>query len=155
MTIEKAIETFDNLKNNTSRKVEIKIFRDFQTILSNLLERNLTNKQLEKVESQLEKIDFSPHKKSTARHFSIQLSNFKTFLKSELSLITKGYYVGIGLAIGMSLGMSIGIGFMSLIGISLSMIGGMIVGMIIGMAIGQTMDKKAEDENRVLDIQSY
>ncbi len=150
MTIQETQSKFEKLKSTTQVKSEMRTYQSFINILIDLNERTFSDTELQKLEEQLEKIEFDIVKRKKSVHFLKQLNTFKAFLKTEFSLVGKNYYTGLGMSLGMALGMSLGISFMSLIGISLSMTGGMIVGMIAGMMIGQSKDKEAERENRVL-----
>jgi len=150
MTIQEAQSKFERLKSYTEVKSEIRTYQSFVNILSELDARSFTETELNKIQDQLAKIEFDSAKKKKSIHFLKQFNTFKSFLKTEFSLVGKNYYTGLGMSLGMALGMSLGISFMSLIGITLSMTGGMIAGMVLGMFIGQTKDKEAEKENRVL-----
>ena len=57
MTIINAITFFESLLNKTNKKSEIKIYKDFITILSNLKYRELTEQQYHSIEKELKILD--------------------------------------------------------------------------------------------------
>lgn len=75
-------------------------------------------------------------------------------LVEELELVPKNYYRNLWLAIGMSV---IGIPFGALFSMLLDNYSyisfGMLIGMVLGLAIGTELDKKAQENNRQLDLE--
>ncbi len=146
MTINNTIIFFENLLKRTDKKSEIKVYKDFITILSNLKDRELTEQQYHSIENELDSLKLKSNPNKKKRYFSKQLNEFKTYLKDEFSLISEGYYTTIGIGIGMSLGVAIGASFGESTGIAL----GISFGMIIGLVIGRKKDSEAEKQGRVL-----
>ena len=75
-------------------------------------------------------------------------------IEKELKIVTKNHYRNTWIALGMAafgipFGVALGasLGNMAFIGIGLP------IGMALGMALGSTMDKKAFDEGRQLDLE--
>jgi len=146
MTINNTISFFESLLNKTNKKSEIKIYKDFITILSNLKYRELTEQQYHSIEKELDSLKLKSNPNKKKRYFGKQLNEFKKYLKDELSLISEGYYAAIGIGLGMSFGVAIGASFGESIGIAL----GISFGMIIGLVIGRNKDIEAEKQGRVL-----
>jgi ElaB/YqjD/DUF883 family membrane-anchored ribosome-binding protein len=80
-----------------------------------------------------------------------EISNLQTLVEEKFNLIKKGKYSKRYMVMGMSLGMPLGLPIGAAIGKKgLSLLIGMPVGMIIGIVLGAYLDKKAENENRIL-----
>ncbi|MRT92904.1 hypothetical protein EMN46_08115 [Ancylomarina sp. 16SWW S1-10-2] len=97
---------------------------------------------------------FTDSEKELRKLISKTQSRIINLLEKELKLVTKNHYRNTWLAVGMAvfgvpLGVALGtsLGNMGLMGIGLP------IGMLIGMAIGSSMDKKACDEGRQLDLE--
>ncbi|NIJ46610.1 hypothetical protein FHR24_003100 [Wenyingzhuangia heitensis] len=161
MSIKEAIEVFKNLLEETKNKQETIVYEGFTIILNNLKNKELTEKQLSRIEDEIGILNLKSNPENKKRYFSKKLTVFKLFLKKEFSLITEGYYTAIGLTIGMSLGMGFGLAIGSIIGIfgnserlamgiALGSALGMGLGLTIGLLIGRNMDIVANNENRVL-----
>ena len=146
MTINDAINFFESLLKRTDKKSEIKIYKDFITILSNLKYRELTEQQYQSIEKELKVLDLKSNFENKKRHFSKKLTAFKKYLKEELSLISEGYYTAICMSMGMCFGVAIGASFGESTGIGL----GVSFGMLIGLTIGRVMDAEAKKQGRVL-----
>ncbi len=75
-------------------------------------------------------------------------------LEKELKLVPKNYYTNLWTALGISVfGIPLGTVFgtsldnMAFIGVGLP------IGLVIGIAVGSSLDKKARDEDRQLDVE--
>ncbi|WP_010232395.1 hypothetical protein [Gillisia marina] len=77
----------------------------------------------------------------------------KTLLE-DLEIVPKNYYRNLWLALGMSVfGLPLGVVFSSIFD-NTAFIGiGLPIGMIVGLAFGTTLDKKAEENNRQLELE--
>jgi hypothetical protein len=146
MTIINALNFFESLLSKTNKKSEIKIYKDFITVLSNLENRELTDEQYQSIEKELNCLKLNSNPNNKKRYFGKQLNEFKTYLNEDFSLISEGYYTTIGIGIGMSLGVAVGASFGETTGIAL----GISFGMIIGLVIGRNKDTEAEKQGRVL-----
>ncbi len=145
MTIIETTQFFEKLLNQTDRRREIKVYKAFITILTNLKSRDLSEGQLSLIESEIKTFKLNSNPKNKRRYYSKMLNNFMQFLKTEFSFISEGYYTAIGMSLGMCFGVAIGTSF----GASGNAMG-LALGMIIGLAIGRYKDMEAEKENRVL-----
>lgn len=145
MTIIEASNFFEELLKEAKNKREIRVYKSFSAILSNLKGRDLTEEELLSIENELKTLDLKLNLENKRKYFSKKLSAFKAYLKEEFSLITEGYYTAIGMSLGMCFGVAIGTSF-GAPGTSI----GIAFGMLIGLAIGRTKDMEAEKQNRVL-----
>ena len=148
MTINNTMNFFESLLIQTIKKSEIKVYKDFITILSALKNRDLTDEQLQSIEVELETLGLKSNPKNKKRYFSKKITAFKNYLKKELSLISEGYYPALGMGLGMSFGIAIGSSFGESTGIAL----GISLGMLIGLAIGRNKDAEAEKQGLVLKL---
>ncbi|MFD0992167.1 hypothetical protein [Tenacibaculum geojense] len=141
MKIKETLDFFLNLKNNSVEKSEIKVFDKYIGILSDLKNRDLTQKQIESIELKLEILNLKTESEDRKKYLTKKLSEFEKFLKDNLALISDGHYTGYGMVFGMLIGVLTQLYF----GIY-SMLGGMVIGMIIGAI----MDSEAKKQGRVL-----
>lgn len=145
MNIIQASDFFEKLLGETDKKREIKIYRNFITILLNLKSRDLTEVQLLSIENELKILKLRSYPENKRKYFSKKLNTFKEYLKEAFSLISEGYYIAIGMSLGMCFGVAFGTSFGSS-GTSM----GLAIGMLIGLGIGRAKDLEAEKQNRVL-----
>lgn len=146
MSIIETSNFFKGLLKETDNKREKRVYNNFIAILSNLEGRDLLDDELMKIQNEIQTLDLKSNPENKRRFFSKKLNAFKSFLKEEFSLISKGYYTAIGMCLGMCFGPAIGASFGSL-GVSL----GVSFGMLIGLVIGSVKDLEAEKQNRVLN----
>ena len=146
MKLNEASDLLGNLLSETSIKSEIKIYKSFIAILTDLDNRNLPSEEMDLIDKELNRLKPVINSDNKKKHIRKVLHSFKKFLKENLSLVTEGYYTAMGLALGISFGVAIGTAINVPIGLSM----GISIGMIIGMGVGKNMDLKAEKENRVL-----
>ena len=141
--------SFNSIKIETDKKYEIKIYKNFIDILSELKNRNLKEEQKQSIEKKLEQLELNFNPENKKKFYRRKLEAFKKYLRDELSLISKGYYTAIGMSLGMCFGVAMG---SSIFGGSIGTSSGLAFGMIIGLVIGKNMDINAEKEGRVLNI---
>jgi hypothetical protein len=143
MKLDEASAFFKNLIIESDNKTEIKIYKNFISIFTDLNNRDLSEEQLKSIEEKLDSLNFNENSDNRKKHFKQKLNLFVGYLKEKLSLISKGYYTAIGLSLGMSFGVAFGAAFKN---VSY----GLIFGMLIGMLIGIAKDSKAKKEGKVL-----
>lgn len=143
MNINEASDFFKNLTTNTNEKSEIRIYQKFIAILSDLENKNLTEKQLKSIEEKLETLNIKANPENRNKYFNQKLKEFSKYLKEKLSLISEGHYTAIGTSLGTSFGVVFGVVYTN---ISY----GIIFGLLIGLIIGAVMDSKAKKEGKVL-----
>jgi len=146
MTAEDTIKFFNTLRSQTTKKPELKVYDDFIQTLTKLNKGNLSTGDLISIETKLDDLKLKSNPENKRKHFRKTLNSFKEYLKTEFSLVSKGYYT----AIGMSLGMCFGVAFGSAIQESIGTSSGLVFGMLIGLVIGKIMDANAEKEGKVL-----
>jgi hypothetical protein len=143
MKLDEASAFFKNLIIESDTKTEIKIYKNFISIFTDLNNRDLSEEQLKSIEEKLDSLNFNENSDNRKKHFKQKLNLFVGYLKEKLSLISKGYYTAIGMSLGMSFGVAFGAAFKN---VSY----GLIFGMLIGMLIGIAKDSKAKKEGKVL-----
>lgn len=154
MKINQALKSFNALNAKTKERVERKIYQGFIDILSNLQNRDLTEKQQKAIEEKLDELELFATTVGKRNHLNRKLITLSSFLNKEYAWVTAGHYasrgMALGLAFGVSLGLSIGTLFSTSIGIPMGMSIGTGSGLILGMIFGSLKDKQAEKQNRVL-----
>ena len=146
MKLTEALIYLESLLNDSTKKSEIRIYKQFITITKDLLHRNFSSEELITIESELDNLQLDADVKNRKKHIRKVLNAFKIFLKEKFSLVTEGYYTAIGIGLGMSFGVAIGTAIDRSTGTAM----GISIGMIVGMAIGRNLDLKAKKENRVI-----
>lgn len=146
MTTDEAIKFFNTLKHQTTTKSELKIYDDFIQTLASLNKRSFSKVDVYSIETELDQLNLWSNPKHKKKYFRKALHTFKTYLKTEFSLTSKGYYT----AIGMSLGMCFGVAFGSVIHEFIGIPSGLAIGLLIGLCVGRYMDIKAEKTGNVL-----
>ena len=149
MNIKETLNFFLNLKNDSVNKTEIKVYDKYIGILTDLKNRDLTENQIQSIESELETLNLNAEFDNKKKYLEQKLSIFQKFLKDKLSLISEGYYAGIGAGIGIIVGSIFSMVFNSLLG-AYSLLIGIIGGMVLGSILGGFKDLEAKKQGRVL-----
>ncbi|WP_378177003.1 hypothetical protein [Aquimarina sp. SS2-1] len=156
MDIHEASKFFKNLITETEDRSEIKMYKKFIIILSQLNNKNLSELQIHVIEDKLDTISTEIPRESRKKYYRKKLNEFLSFLKKEFSLISESYYMTIcmslGMCFGMSIGMTFGVAFGGSQGLVYGMTFGLMIGMSIGLAIGAAMDINAKKEGKVLSV---
>ncbi len=150
MTIQETYIFFENLKNETTNRSEIKIYDRFLHILTELKNKDFAKDEIQLIETEIDNLKLESNPENRKKYFRKSLSKFETYLKDKFSLTTKGYYTNFGIGIGLNFGIIFGIVFFSSFDRSLGISMGLSFGMIIGLIIGRYLDSKAIKEGRVL-----
>ena len=147
-----------NLKERQDISSDVKlsqIYSQFGKLLRELEKKKLSQKIIESINQDVQEINASSLTGNELRSF-VKLKQTKLIkqLEKEHKIVPKSYYRNIWLPVGMSaFGVPLGVAF----GVSLGNMGllaiGLPIGMLIGIAVGASMDKKAADEGRQLDIE--
>jgi len=150
MTIQESINLLQSLADQTTKKYEIKIYKEFIQILNGLDKRDLSNEDITSIEKKLQDLNLESNPRYRKRYFKKQLYKFKGFLEKSFSLTTKNYflnyYVSLGMLFGVVIGVLIGERSDKSMGISL----GISIGMMVGVLIGKAKDAKALSEGRII-----
>jgi len=150
MKLQEALNLFENLKTETTKKSEIKIYDKFLHILTKLQSREFSTDETRSIETELDGLDLASNPENRNNYFKKALRRFEKYLKDTLSLTSKGHYTYLYGGIGLSIGLLFGVLFLSGWERSLGISMGLIFGMLIGSIIGRSMDAKAMTEGRVL-----
>ncbi|RJE73918.1 hypothetical protein [Reichenbachiella sp. MSK19-1] len=143
MTLKKALDYFQTIVSQTSKKSEIKIYNEFIRILTSLEERELLATEIDAIETELKRLNLNATANHNKRYYKKALTQFEKYLKDTFSLTTKGYYTKIGSSLGMTFGLLFGIVFLSSHQLSTGVALGISLGMFVGLLIGRHLDAKA------------
>ncbi|GGK56235.1 MULTISPECIES: hypothetical protein [Flavobacteriaceae] len=150
MTQKNALNFFESLKTETTKKSEIKVYNEFIEILKKLEKRAFTTDQIHSIEMVLDSLNLKSNPVNRKKFFKNALSKFENYLKDEFSLTSKGYYTtlygGLGLVFGLLFGVAILSNLERSLGISLGLIGGMVIGSIMG----RSKDAQAKEFGNML-----
>lgn len=150
MTLKNAIDFFESLAAETSRKSEIRVYQEFVKIITSLEKKGLSENDIQSIESELDRLHLKSNSLNRKKYFKKALSDFKKYLKDTFSLTIEGYYTtlygGLGLIFGLLFGVAILSNLERSLGISLGLIGGMVVGSIMG----RSKDAQAKTSGKML-----
>lgn len=125
----------------------------FETLLTELRKKTLPGEIVTAINTSIDQVN-SVSESELKKQLRKSQANTLKLLEKELKLVTKNHYRNIWLAVGMSafgipLGVALGtsLGNMGYLGIGLP------IGMVIGLAVGTTMDKKAFEAGKQLDLE--
>jgi hypothetical protein len=144
MTLKNAVTHFESLVAETTKKSEIKVYQDFIQILSSLEKRDLSETEIQAIETVLDSLDINTTTAHHKKHYIKALQQFKKYLKDTFSLTTKGYYSNLGVGLGMSFGVLFGVVVLGSLERSMGISLGISLGMLIGLLIGRHLDAQAE-----------
>ncbi|MDR2569641.1 MAG: hypothetical protein LBD23_05000 [Oscillospiraceae bacterium] len=131
------------------------IYQQFQELLKELRKRELPDNIVELINRDIEELNSSASSGNELRKlFKKKQNAIVQLLEKELKIVPKSYYQNLWFAIGMSVfGLPIGIVFGMLVLDNMAFFAiGILIGMVIGMSLGSSMDKKAFQEGRQLDL---
>lgn len=150
MTLQQAYNFFESLKNESTKKSEIKIYKKFLYILTELENREFSEDEIQSIKAELDSLNLESNHENRKRYLKKALSKFEKYLKDTFSLTSKGYYSNRAIVLGTSFGILFGIVILPNLERSLGISMGLIIGMLIGLTIGRSMDAKALSEGKVL-----
>lgn len=131
------------------------LYNQIQELIVKLHDKNLPSETVLFINQQIDAVSSSILKDSQLRKFLKDKQNtIIKKLETDHKIVPKNYYRNLWIALGMSaFGLPLGL----LLGLSLGNIGLMAIGLPIGLAIGagvgNSMDKKAQQEGRQLDME--
>ena len=130
-------------------------YLQFEQLLSELRKRELPEALVMTINKDIQEINSTTTSGYEMRKLitKIQTRMIK-LLEKEIKLVPKNYYRNLWLALGMSaFGVPIGVA----IGLSLDNLAflgiGLPIGLVLGIAVGSSMDKKALEEGRQMDVE--
>ena len=150
MTLQEAYNFFESLAKETTKKSDIKVYKNFLDILSKLKIRKFSKDDIQSIETELDRLNLELNSENGKNYLKKALSKFEKYLKDTFSLTPKGYYANLGLGLGSSFGIIFGIVILSNLERSSGISLGISIGMIMGVIIGRSMDAKAISEGKVL-----
>lgn len=150
MTIKNAINLFNRLISETNKKSEIKVYKDFITILTNLENRSFSNSEVQSIESELDTLALDSTATNKKKYFKKALLLFKKYLKETFSLITKGHYITLGITFGSAVGLLFGIVFLSNLERSLGISMGISAGTLFGIIIASYLESQAKASGNLI-----
>ncbi len=130
-------------------------YLQFEKLLSELRKRELPDRIVISINKDIEELkSLSDSGVGYIRVMTKKQTGIIRLLEKDLKLVPKNYYRTTWLAIGMAVfGVPMGVVFGALFGNMAFMGMGLPIGMSIGIAVGTTMDKKALEEGRQLDLE--
>jgi hypothetical protein len=150
MTLQETITIFENLKTETTKKSEIKVYEKFVYILTELQNREFSKDEIQSIEMELDSLNLASNTENRKKYFKKTLNKFEKYLKDTFSLTSKGYYTTLYGGLGLSFGLLFGVVFLSSWERSLGISMGLIGGMFIGSIIGHHMDSQAKAAGNIL-----
>ncbi len=148
----------NNLNPRSEIKKESKLakqFQQFEHLLNELNYKEIPQELVSEFNNEIDQINAMPYdEKTLSKRIKKTQSGILKKLEKDLKLVTKNHYRNLWLALGIgAFGVPLGVAFGTSLG-SMAYIGiGMPVGMVIGMAVGTSMDKKAMDGGKQLDLE--
>lgn len=131
------------------------LYEQLEQILSELEQKKVSAETVAKINGETAIINSTTlHDKDLHKMLKQKQNDIIKLLEKEHKIVPKNYYRNLWLAAGMgAFGLPIGVAFGLLIGNIALLSIGLPIGMAIGIAIGASMDKKAEAEERQLNIE--
>lgn len=150
MTLRNALNYFEGLLSETSKKSESKAYREFIRILRNLEDKKLTETEIQSIEKELDTLNLNSSESGNKKYFKKALHKFKKYLKDTFSLTIQGYYTEMGVGLGSSFGLLFGIIFLSSLERSLGISLGISFGLLTGIVIGRYLDSQAKARGKMV-----
>lgn len=131
------------------------LYSQFQEILEKLNDKKLSSEAVQYINNIVEETNITTLQNKALLKFLKNKQNLIIkYLEKEHKIVPKNYYRGIWIAVGMAaFGLPIGVAF-GLIMKNMGLIGiGLPIGLGFGVAVGTSMDKKALQEGRQIDVE--
>ncbi len=131
-----------------------RLYTQFGELLREIEKKELTPPISESINQHISEVNISPLTGNELLKLVKQKqSHIIKVLEKELKIVPKNYYRNIWMVLGMSaFGLPLGVAFGVSLG-NLAFLGvGLPIGMGMGVAVGTSMDKKAFEEGRQLDV---
>lgn len=154
MVVSEAKIILENLSSQTDKKREKALYKKFISVLTSIEKKDLSETETMNIEEKLNELELRFNPENRRAYFGKKLSSFVSFLKTNYSFVTNGYYIGLGLLFGMCFGAMIGTMFGVIFGDGTGITFGAALGpgfgMAMGMAIGAVLDAQAKKDGRVI-----
>lgn len=139
---------------NQNKKL-IRDYAQFDKLLTELKKKALPEEIVKYINTGIDQINsFSEPEKELKKKIKKTQADILKLIEKELKLVTINHYRNIWLALGMVVfGLPLGVAFGTSMG-NMGLLGiGLPIGMAIGIAVGSSMDKKAVESGRQLDLE--
>jgi hypothetical protein len=143
MKIDEALIILYNLKNTRENKAETIIYNNIIAILLDLEQRDFTLDQIKDIEIKLSSLELKNNLYSPKKELNKKLTSLECFLNDKFSIITKNYYINIGMALWLFSSILLFYCFGQF-----SVIGALLVTTIFGVVL----DAEAKRQGRVIKI---
>ena len=150
MTLQETITIFENLKTETTKKSEIKIYEKFVYILTELQNREFSKDEIQSIEMELDSLNLASNTENRKKYFKKALTKFEKYLKDTFSLTSKVHYTNLGVAYGSLLGSLVGVLISQRSEGTIAISYGISFGMLIGLLVGRYMDSQAKVAGNML-----
>jgi len=143
------------VRHSTSQNPKLsKAYRKMENIIIALKKKEISQEIWDVINADIKKINaFIGTEKALIKALKKTSTKILTFVEKELQYVSKHHYRNQWMALGIALfGVALGTVFSSILGNYSFMSIGIPIGMGIGMAYGTTLDKKAEDNGKQLDL---
>ncbi len=131
------------------------VYLQFEKLLIELRKKNLPDALVASINKDIEDLNSnSSTEDELKRTVRKKQERIIKLLEKELKLVPKNYYRNLWAAVGMAaFGIPIGAGFGASLG-NMAFLGiGLPIGLAVGIAVGTSMDKKAFEEGRQIDLE--
>lgn len=148
----KALNKRPDLERNNKLN---KKYIQFEKLLNELRSRELPTEMVVYINNDIEQINsILGTEKELGKQLRIVQSRILKDLEKKLKIVTKNHYRNTWLVLGMAtFGIPLGVVFGTTMG-NMAFLGiGMPIGMVIGMVVGASMDKKASENGKQLDLE--
>lgn len=149
------IATLKERHDLVQNSAEARLYLQLGELLKQLSSKDLPTTVTEKINKHISVLNNGNFEgRDLKKTVKRQQTEILKFVEKELKIVPKNYYRNLWLALGMSaFGLPLGVAFGLSIGNMGLMALGLPIGMVIGVAVGSSMDKKALERGRQLDIE--
>ena len=134
--------------SKANKKSEIRTFKKFIAILTNLKEKDLTQEHLHAIESYIKYLELEKIPSYSNELFKQKLSKFKKYLKTKLRFVPNKYYTNIGV----SFAIPFAIGFVVPYGISTTTLIVISIPVLFVVGISMLLDLRIKKQGRSLSF---
>jgi|AntRauTorcE11897_2_1112592.scaffolds.fasta_scaffold85676_1 hypothetical protein len=128
------------------------VYSQFSKLIDELRTRDLPNKVIEDINSEVDKLNDTPSDKLKNAVRKSQTRILRV-VERETKVVPINYYRNLWIALGMAaFGIPIGVALGTSLGSMAYLALGLPIGMSIGIAVGTNLDKKAKTEGRQLEF---
>jgi len=149
------LSDLNEVKDTSKSEKLSKIYIQFQNILGELKKRELPDETIGFINKDIAEINTTPYiDKDLVKLLRKKLTKIIRILEKELKIVPKGYYKVLWSSKGICIfGLPVGIIFGLIIMNNAGYLPiGFPFGMLVGRILGSSMDKKAFEEGRQLDV---